>query len=239
MINRVSLKLKTNDLGRPSNFLGIEVLWNQDYGLLLRQTKLVSALLQSTGMESCNGIQSPLNPAVDLSMKEGEIGQSGFDCRSVIGSLLYLSIKTRRDIAAAVNILSRHVEGPKKIQLPRVKRVLRYLKETVNTAVRIMPNSETQLKVWVDASWGGEPGFSRKSRTGIIVKYADVSVYTASVLQKCTALSSAEYEFIALSEASKTISWIGRVLFEFGIEQQATFVLQDNRGSISWSSENI
>ena len=172
-------------------------------------------------------------------MKDGKIDQSGFDYRSVVGSLLYLSIKNRPDIAVALNILIRHVEGPEKVKLARVERALRCMKETVNTAIRIMPNSETQLKVWVNASWGGETGFGRKSRTGIIVKYADVSVYTASVLQKCTALSSAEYEFIALSEASKTISWIGRVLFEFGIEQQATFVLQDNRGSISWSSENI
>ena len=152
LIYRVSRNLKTKDLGRLSHFLGIELLWNEGNGLFLRQSKLVNSLLESTGMASCNGIESPLNPVVDLSLKEGEIVEFKYDYRSVIGSLLYLSIKTRPDIDVAVSMLSQHVENPTKIQSPGIKRLLQYLKKTANAALRVVPKNRTQLKAWVDAS---------------------------------------------------------------------------------------
>ena len=78
--------------------------------------------------------------------------------------------------------------------------MLRYLKAMIDAATKIIPNNETQLKSWVDASWEGETGFERRYRIGMVIKCANVPVYTATVLQKCTALSSTEAEFIDVSE---------------------------------------
>ena len=106
----------------------------------------MKSLLKSTATTLCDGIRSPLNSAVDLSSKEGEIISWKYDYRSVIGSLVYLTVKTRPDIAVAVSMSSQHVGSPTKIQTAVVKRVLRYMKATIDAATKIIPNSETQLK---------------------------------------------------------------------------------------------
>ena len=239
LIERISRSLKTKDLGCPCHFLGMDFIWNEDGTLQLRQTKLLKALLEKTGLQNCKGISSPLTPSLDLSSKQGGNIENGFDYRSIVGSLLYLAVKTRPDIAVAASMLAQHVENPSMLQHNGAKRVLRYLKGTENAALRICPHNSNQLSAHVDSSWGGEPGFGRKSRSGVIIKYGDVAVFTASVLQKCTALSSTEAEFIALSEATKTIVWLRRVLAEFGIIQKPTVVYQDNIGSITWATGHI
>lgn len=72
-----------------------------------------------------------------------------------------------------------------------------------------------------------------------MIKFPVVAVHTASVLQNCTALLSAEAEFMALWEASKIIVWIRRVLAEFGIVQNPSIVYQDNNGIINWAPEDV
>ena len=231
--------MKTKDLGRPSHFLGMGFVWKDDGSLQLRQTKLIQALPESTRMSACKGVSSLATTSFDPSIKGGESIEKFFDYRSVAGSILYLAVKTRPDIAIVASILSQHVESPTTIQYTGAERVLCYLKETMKAALRISPTDDNQLVAFVDSSWEKEPGFGRKSRSGIIIKYASVPVSTAIVLQKFTALSSTEAEYIALSEASRTIVWLRFVLNEFGIEQRPTIFYQHNSGSISWSMENF
>ena len=83
IIRHIGPNLMTKDRGSPSHFLGIDFLWEEDQGSLLRQSNLLKSLLESRGMVSCNGIQSLLNPAVDLRTKEGEIVSWKFDHRCV------------------------------------------------------------------------------------------------------------------------------------------------------------
>ncbi len=61
-------------------------------------------------------------------------------------------------------------------------------------------------------------------------------VHFSSTLQKCVTQSSTEAEFVALSEATKTITWLRRVLNELGIHQKPTVISEDNSGAIRWSS---
>ena len=90
----------------------------------------------------------------------------------------------------------------------------------------------------MDSSWGGEPGFGRRSRSGIFIKYGNAPIYAASILEKGVTLSSTEAEYVALSEATKTITWLRRVLNEIGIAQAPSVVYQDNIGSIRWAESS-
>ena len=53
-----------------------------------------------------------------------------FPYREAVGSLLYMTSKTRPDMAFAVNVESRTLENPDKIAVQNVKRTLRYVKGT-------------------------------------------------------------------------------------------------------------
>lgn len=52
--------------------------------------------------------------------------------REAVGSLMYLGIGTRPDIAFALSTVSQYLESPDKIHWSAVKRILKYLKGTLN-----------------------------------------------------------------------------------------------------------
>jgi hypothetical protein len=67
----------------------------------------------------------------------------GVPYREAIGALLYLSIRTRPEIAVAVGTLAKNVKEPRPINWEGVKRILRYLKETKNKALVFQTGKST------------------------------------------------------------------------------------------------
>ena len=61
--------------------------------------------------------------------EEGE-NEIRFPYREAVGSLLYMTSKTRSNMVFAVNVESRTLENPDKITVQNVKRTLRYVKGT-------------------------------------------------------------------------------------------------------------
>ncbi len=59
--------------------------------------------------------------------------------RQAIGSLMYLSVGTRPDIAFAVSRLAQYVDAPDDSLWGAVKRVLRYLRRTKDACIDILP----------------------------------------------------------------------------------------------------
>lgn len=55
--------------------------------------------------------------------------------KEVVGSLLYLATVTRPDIAFAVNAVSQYAESPKKIHWNAIKRILKYVKGTIDYGI--------------------------------------------------------------------------------------------------------
>jgi hypothetical protein len=79
--------------------------------------------------------------------------------REAIGALMYLSVRTRPDIAVAVCTLAKHVQEPRPIHWEAVKRILRYLKGTQNEGLVFQPSNKQRtptfkLTVNVDADRG-------------------------------------------------------------------------------------
>lgn len=77
---------------------------------------MIKALVRDTQMEYCNAISTPATPDVHLIMKEGGAADPQFKYRSEMGSILYLAVKTRNDIAVAASMLFSHVEAPSRLQ---------------------------------------------------------------------------------------------------------------------------
>jgi len=105
----LSARFQMIDLGRLSNFIGIEIEHNSDYGAaFLHQTKLISSILSSTGMDSSRSCATPaaadlklshdLTPPVGSDSILAAKDHDGIDYRRVVGQLLYLRF-TRPDLA--------------------------------------------------------------------------------------------------------------------------------------------
>jgi hypothetical protein len=166
----------------------------------------------------------------------------GVPYREAIGALLYLSIRTRPDIAVAVGTLAKHVQEPRPLHWEGVKRILRYLQGIKNKALVFRTGANTTtltLTVYADADWGTDPN-ERYSRTGIACQLGSNTVWWKSRKQNSIAVSSCEAEYMALFEGSKDIVWLRNLLCEFGICQgpTGTTMYHDNQGSIAWANEN-
>jgi hypothetical protein len=129
-------------------------------------------------MLSCRSSPSPKDPGslIDLTRPQMTtiivLSQDlRFTYRTAIGQLLYLTIKTRPDIAAAVGALARQVARPTMIHLTAVKRVLRYLKVTSDCGIRICPSTD-KLIGHTDSDWAGES--DGKSVSGFVATLGDV-----------------------------------------------------------------
>jgi hypothetical protein len=154
--------------------------------------------------------------------------------QSAIGSLMYAMLGTRPDIAYAVGAVSQYCSNPGRGHWTAVKRILRYLKGTMNFSLEYKGTNE-QLIGYSDADWAGNID-DRRSTTGYVFLVADGAVSWNSRKQPTVALSTTEAEYMALAHATKEGVWIRRFLSEIGLGspcQKPTPIYSDNQGSIA------
>ena len=114
--------------------------------------------------------------------------------REAVGALNYLSVISRPDITYAVSQVSRFCDNPGFTHWSSVKRIMRYLKGTMNyEAVNGLSEEFRGLELvgFCDSDWAGEID-SRGSTGGFIFKLNGGPVSWSSRLQKTSALSSTE-----------------------------------------------
>lgn len=114
---------------------------------------------------------------------------------------MYITVCTRPDIAHAVSYLSQFNESFTEIHWKAAKRVLRYLKGTINHCL-VFKKSGLDVMAYADADWANDDG-DRRSYTGYVFTIGQSIVSWESRKQKTVALSSTEAEYISLADACK------------------------------------
>ena len=102
------------DLGDPKKIVGIEITWDQTNGtLLIMQTKYIESILQTQGLKSSNSVKTPTGPKIQLFPNEEKQelwNQNHY--ASLIGSLMFVAVAMRPDIAYSVNRLASFTANP-------------------------------------------------------------------------------------------------------------------------------
>ena len=92
--------------------------------------------------------------------------------RSLAGALQYLTF-TRPDITYAVQQICLHMHDPREPHLTALKRILRYLRGTVDFSLQLhWRSSSTELIVYTVADWAGCPD-TRRSTSGYAIFLGD------------------------------------------------------------------
>jgi hypothetical protein len=120
--------------------------------------------------------------------------------RQLVGLLMYL-VNTRPDIFYAVNQLSQAMVKPTKLFWKAGKHVLRYLNSTSEYGLWYRQTNEVKLHGFTNADWAGNPMYRKSTSGGLFsIESTDVSWYNRK--QRSMALSSAEAEYMAVSQAA-------------------------------------
>ena len=128
--------------------------------------------------------------------------------RQLIGSLMYL-VNTRPDLSFAVNTLSQFMVEPRRVHWIVAKHVLRYIAGTMDYGLHYVRGDGVRLVGYSD--WAGCAS-DRKSTSGCCFGLGSVIVSWFSRKQKSVALSSAEAEYMAASQASYEAIWLRKLL---------------------------
>ena len=232
-----------------TDYLSCEVVFNDDRTKAwLGQPHMIKKIEKVFG-EEVQGLQmysTPGTPGVGLTKpKDGEatIGdekQSRY--RSGVGMLLYL-LKSRPDVSNSVRELTKCLTGANPAAYKEMLRVIKFVLDTRSMGLRIEPHPMEGKLVWnlvayTDSDWAGDKD-DRRSISGFILFLNGVPILWRSKSQRVVALSSAEAEFMAASEAIKEVIFVVQVLLFLGIEVEMPVKIRvDNMGAI-FMSKNV
>ncbi|KAG9444931.1 hypothetical protein H6P81_016271 [Aristolochia fimbriata] len=149
LVANLQREFSIKDLGALHYFLGIEVTSLQS-GLHLAHTKYTTDILSRLGLSEVKPLSTPIVTGSKLSKYEGTPLSDPSLYRGTIGALQYLTL-TRPDIQYAVNQACQFQQNPTGIHWSAVKRILHYLKGTLNYGLVIHPSSDLGVDVYFDA----------------------------------------------------------------------------------------
>ena len=183
-------------------------------------------------MKECKPVRTPVSVNCKLLKvsEDSEVVEQAF-YQSAVGSLLYLAVRTRPDIAYAVNNVARFCSKPTKEHWVAVKRVFRYLRGTTQLGLLYTKKVESDLLIgYSDADWGGDCN-DYKSTSGYLFQIGSTAITWKSKKQSCIALSTAEAEYMALSSAAQEAIWLRELSSDLGNPQH--LIMEDNQSAIS------
>ena len=233
----LSQKFDVKDLGELHYFLGVQIVQNHKEGTVwLGQPTFTKSILSKYRMSDAKPVKTPVcvNSKLLKATEESElVDQSLY--QSAVGSLLYLSTRSRPDIAFAVSCAARFCSKPTKPHWTAVKRIFRYLRGTTGLGLLYAKgaDSDNTLVGYSDADWAGDCT-DYKSTSGYLFQIGGTVVTWKSKKQSCVALSTAEAEYMALSSASQEAIWMRELNSDLGNQQsQPTLILEDNQSAIA------
>ena len=149
----------------------------------------------------------------------------------VIGSLLYIMLGTRPDIAFTVIWMSQFCSNPSQEHLSRALYIVRYLGSTKNLALQFNGANHNGFLGYTDSNWAANPD-DCKSITEYVLFLANSPVSWLTRQQKTVALSSTEVKYMAMSDTTRQISWIKSLLGEIQFLIPKVPLYCDNQGVI-------
>lgn len=152
-------------------------------------------------------------------------------------TLQYVTL-TRPDITYYVNQLCQHMHSPTSFHLIAAKRVLRYLKGSLEFGLHYCKGS-IALTAYCDSDWAGNPD-DRRSTTGYGIFLGPNLISWSAKKQHVVSRSSTEADYRSLSLTAAELFWLRILIQELQISLNSPPTLWcDNSGALALASNPI
>ncbi|GKB48480.1 putative ribonuclease H-like domain-containing protein [Tanacetum coccineum] len=193
--------------------------------------------LKNYGMESFDPVGTPMEIKDKLDLDQNGTLVDATKYRSMIGALMHLT-SSRLDIVHATCLCARYQAKPTEKHLKEVKRIFRYLWGTVNMGLWYTKDSGIELTGFSDADYAGCKD-TFKSTSGGAQFLGEKLVSWSSKKQDCTALSTAEAEYVSLSVCCAQVLWMRTQLTDYGFHFNKIPIYCDSKSAIAISCNPV
>ena len=238
-------KYEMKDLGEVKTIIG----WQITRDLAVRTIKIdqsafIRDLVIEEGLTNCNANVIPMKvgSAIEINDSEDYEETELREYQHLISKLMYLAYGTRSDITFMVGQLSRYNADPRKGHLRVAKKVVRYLKSTIQIGLVFGKEVNSHLPRdpppydlvgYADSNFAEHP-IDRKSVMSYCFFLNGAIVLWSSKKQKTVSTSTTKAEYIALRHAVRKVVWIRRFINKIEIEVIGDLTLfGDNEMSIA------
>jgi hypothetical protein len=224
--------------------LGLEITRTADY-MYVTQMNYVSEILERFNMQDSASVPTPAFTKVKLTSDDCPIEgtdewqeMKNVPYAEAVGCLIYASVRTRPDITVALQDVARFTKNPGRVHWTAVKRILRYLKGTINMGLRYEKRlyghkNKITMVTYTDADHASDHATST-SKSGYIILLNGGPVIYGTKKQDCVVESTDYAEYIAMSEGVKRVIWLRDFLHELGFSQDKPSVIYcDNTAAIA------
>lgn len=204
--------------------------------LILEQPQYAEKLLRDHSMDQVTPVSTPIDGYTSIAVahpEEARADQREYQRR--IGSLMYLMIGTRPDLAFAIGKLSQFCIDSTIRHMNALNRVLEYVRGTTYLGLRYQSSGEP---IGYSDSAYGDDQEDRKSTYGFAFLCGQAACIWYSRKQRDVCTSTTEAEYVGMSEAGKSIVWATRWLKGLrlmSMNHDPIKLLGDNKGSIHLS----
>nr|GEV99234.1 retrovirus-related Pol polyprotein from transposon TNT 1-94 [Tanacetum cinerariifolium] len=188
-------------------------------------------------MTSCDRIGTPMaTKHLDADLSRTPIDQTKY--RSKVRALMYLTA-SRPDIMHATCYCARYQAQPTEKHLTVVKRIFRYLKDTIHMGLWYPKDTGLELTAFSDSDHAGCLDSRKSTSGGIQFLGGDKLVSWSSKKQDCTSMSSVEAGYVSLSACCAQVIWIRTQLTYYGVHFDKIHMYYDSKAAIAISCNPI
>jgi hypothetical protein len=239
VVTRVILELEkrfdkmTVTRGREHTFLGMRIRYTDENTAVITMKDYLEEAITESGLDISRPASTPANRTIfevddtsePLSREESEA------FHSVSAKLLYVSLRAQVDLLLAIAFLCTRVSKSTKQDQSKLKRVLQYIKGTMDLEYTVGADDMGKIRTWVDASYAVHPDM-RRSHTGGTMSFGCGGILCKSSKQKLNTKSSTEAEFVGASDYLPNTIWVKNFLEAQGYKIEENVFKQDNESAI-------
>ena len=195
-----------------------------------------------------NSQKTPADSSVRMrpAQSDDEVLPESFPYKELVGSLMFLSVSCRPDIALAVNQVARCMQRPTKLHWLAAKRILRYLFSTVDYCLIFKQHPEFQtttstLHGYSDSDYGGvtDSKNRRRSVSGNLIYLDGNLIHWSARVQRTPTLSVCESELISAVELAQDCMFIKNILKDMGIDlKDGTYAIKTDSAGVHKMVQN-
>ena len=144
------------DLRLLNFFLGLDISYDQS-GYYLSQAKYAADLVSRAGLIDSKTVHTHMESNAHFSATDGTFLSDGTLYRQLVGSLIYLTVTHRPNIAHVVHIVSQFMIAPRTTHSATILSILHYVRGAMFHGIHFSRYSSLDLRAYFDANWADDP----------------------------------------------------------------------------------